>query len=177
MVVNQAGKGGAVVSLSVWHVTWKQEVLWCSNRREVKKGEKMTAHMCCRLRKTSDSLTPPSKPVTQSRYTLCWLHWIDVFSVYIVNIWHIVVLSECGPQALSVTVNFISLGGVLLCLMCKTFSPPDITLYETIVCNLKCWNFWGTIFKFKNSHYFFCLASDSGLKLHLVFLFAGTHSS
>lgn len=36
MVVNHAGEGGVFASLS-WHVTWKQEVLWC--RREGRKGK------------------------------------------------------------------------------------------------------------------------------------------
>lgn len=36
MVVNHAGKGGAIASLSVWHVTWKQEVLWCREEEEVR---------------------------------------------------------------------------------------------------------------------------------------------
>lgn len=42
-------KWAVVVSLSVWHVTWKQEVLWF--RREVREKRKKYRSVCLRLKK------------------------------------------------------------------------------------------------------------------------------
>lgn len=59
MVVNHVGEGVAIASLSVWHVTWKQEVLWCT--REVRKEGKKGLLRCAVDRHWTISLYPPKQ--------------------------------------------------------------------------------------------------------------------
>lgn len=65
MVVNHAGEGGVIASLSVSHVTWKQEVLCRREEQEERKGKVSesldglwTRVELCRSTKVSDVVTP-----------------------------------------------------------------------------------------------------------------------